>query len=1364
MFAYTFTIIVGLQKLWLVKINKKKYKRKIMNYFKPTLLSASIGLVFAATAVDAAQVKLTSNMLNQNNTASVAAVSSFDFGKQQALANKPSQSGMRSHFDKNLGKATFLWANKDTPAPNLTGIAKEQHVAFTAEHYMTALTGVSNVKGAFETAEMVNLHDINQGAIVAKYRQNINGIEVFNRELNVMLDRELNLVASSGYFSKNKANSHDLSLFANLGTAEQAITAAIKALTNNSIDVALTEVEDAGKYQVFDIENLNGDKIIVGQPRAKKVIFDANDGLKSAYYIEVNVANKDSVDSELFSYVIDSKTNKVLFKNTLSENDSEFTYRVFANQNGYPMEGPHGDVIPKLTEGLDTTTIVDMPLVTISQLSKISTQDPWLTEDAVTTSGNNVFAYADVVAPQGFTDGDFTAEVTAPQTFDYEFREDQRDNSFANRKSAIVNLFYMNNFLHDFFYDYGFDEAAGNAQLSNYGRGGVEGDPLEVQAQDYAGLNNANMSTPADGGSPRMQQFLWNSKDAALGVDFGGTVTSDASIGLLQSTQLAAFGAQQYSDITGSVVRLIDDTDPINDGCESTINGPDLAGKIAIIDRGACNFTGKVLNAQNAGAVAAIIVNNNDDGTPAPMGGADAAVTIPSIGLNFAEGKAIYDLIDNGTAVTVEMFSNFPLKDSSFDNGIVAHEWGHYISNRLIGNANGLFNFQGRNMGEGWGDFHSLMFLVLESDLAIPDNQELGLSYPTGTYVENFDTGIRRAPYSTDMTVNPLTFQYIESDSTPPGLSPTNGGSPHAAGELWAASLWEVYVSLINTHGFTTAQDKMANYLIAGYKMTPIAPTFTEARDAILANILATDSDDFTLALEAFAKRGLGLGAVSPDRFSQDNVGVIESFKTELTSYNANSFTLNPSFSGNTLGYCSDDGVLDQGETGTVSVTISNVGSEQLSGVTAKIEVVSDHDVTLENDGIVTFADVSPFENSTSVPIKITLNTAGTADTLELKVSFPEAVEGDDIQEATDLSLTALVNLDFEKLPPVSQKSTDDMETIALLDNWKENIMRGGELAADTRSIDNSGNVGFFSSLNPSVDLGSQVMFLNNNSFESDLAYETDTFEIGYGGDFEMSFWHFYWLEETWDGGVIEISLNGGNWVDVTDVGGTFDFGYTSTLQPGNPSQALGSDRGTFTGINGDLATFAGNMEKVNFGTALNGNTARLRFRIGTDGAVADFGWFIDQVTISNIASPVFSKAVAGNLAICDNVLPIVNVTGTSSISESTTSSLTAVATDRNGDALSYSWAQTSGPAATLTDADQSVLSFTPPSINSNTSLTFTVTVNDGTDSVSVSQTVNVTNEALPTVPVVRPSSGGGAMGWLGLLLVPLAFFRRRQK
>ena len=138
--------------------------------------------------------------------------------------------------------------------------------------------------------------------------------------------------------------------------------------------------------------------------------------------------------------------------------------------------------------------------------------DPWLEDDATTTSGNNVFAYADVIAPQGYTEGDFTAETTSDFTFDYPYQVDQVANSYDNRKAAIVNLFYMNNFLHDFFYDHGFDETSNVAQVSNYGRGGVEGDPIEAQAQDNSGLNNANMSTPADGASPRMQMYLYNKR------------------------------------------------------------------------------------------------------------------------------------------------------------------------------------------------------------------------------------------------------------------------------------------------------------------------------------------------------------------------------------------------------------------------------------------------------------------------------------------------------------------------------------------------------------------------------------------------------------------------------------------------------------------------------------------------------------------------------------------------------------------------------------------------------------------------------------------------------------------------------------
>jgi extracellular elastinolytic metalloproteinase len=73
----------------------------------------------------------------------------------------------------------------------------------------------------------------------------------------------------------------------------------------------------------------------------------------------------------------------------------------------------------------------------------------------------------------------------------------------------VTNLFYWNNIIHDVQYQYGFDEAAGNFQVNNYGRGGLGNDSVRAEAQDGAGTNNANFGTPADGQRPRMQMFIW---------------------------------------------------------------------------------------------------------------------------------------------------------------------------------------------------------------------------------------------------------------------------------------------------------------------------------------------------------------------------------------------------------------------------------------------------------------------------------------------------------------------------------------------------------------------------------------------------------------------------------------------------------------------------------------------------------------------------------------------------------------------------------------------------------------------------------------------------------------------------------------
>ena len=80
----------------------------------------------------------------------------------------------------------------------------------------------------------------------------------------------------------------------------------------------------------------------------------------------------------------------------------------------------------------------------------------------------------------------------------------------TNQKVAVTNLFYLNNILHDRLYGYGFTESAGNFQTSNFGKGGFGNDPVNAEAQDGGGTNNANFGTPSDGFRPRMQMYLWN--------------------------------------------------------------------------------------------------------------------------------------------------------------------------------------------------------------------------------------------------------------------------------------------------------------------------------------------------------------------------------------------------------------------------------------------------------------------------------------------------------------------------------------------------------------------------------------------------------------------------------------------------------------------------------------------------------------------------------------------------------------------------------------------------------------------------------------------------------------------------------------
>ena len=119
------------------------------------------------------------------------------------------------------------------------------------------------------------------------------------------------------------------------------------------------------------------------------------------------------------------------------------------------------------------------------------------------------------------------------------------------------------------------------------------------------------------------------------------TINSPNTIEGNYSVQPAEFGpAIDLTGISGDLAWVEDGSDNPTLGCESLVNASDIAGTIAVVDRGECNFTLKVKNAQNAGAVAVIVVNNQPNGLP-PMGGEDPTITIPSAGISQADGDLI---------------------------------------------------------------------------------------------------------------------------------------------------------------------------------------------------------------------------------------------------------------------------------------------------------------------------------------------------------------------------------------------------------------------------------------------------------------------------------------------------------------------------------------------------------------------------------------------------------------------------------------------------------------------------------------------------------------------------------------------------
>lgn len=470
------------------------------------------------------------------------------------------------------------------------------------------------------------------------------------------------------------------------------------------------------------------------------------------------------------------------------------------------------------------------------------------------TRGNNVFAYEDT--------GDNNAPGFSPDggaSLDFNLPINLNQAPSAYQANAIINLFYANNRIHDILFEYGFDEASGNFQQTNYSNTGAGQDPVQAEAQDGGGTNNANFATPPDGSEPRMQMYLWSNSGSEISDLL--TINSPVGISGVYYASEASFGpGVSTTPITADLVMIDDGVVPTDNGCEPAVNGGALNGKIAVIYRGSCSFANKVSNAQAAGALAVIIINNAA-GTPFTMGGTDPTITIPSIMVSQADGNSMAAQINGGGAVngTIVLGSsnNFD-KDGDFDNGIIAHEYGHGVSTRLTGGPSnsGCLN-NAEQMGEGWSDFLGLM---LTTDMSVTNP----VYRPIGTYATSeppTGNGIRNAPYDTSFAVNNYTYGDV-----------ANTGSvsqPHGIGFVWCTMLWDLNWAFINQYGFdanietgTGGNNMVLQLVMEGMKLQPCSPGFVDGRDAILqADQLLYGGVNQCLIWKAFAKRGLGFSA-----------------------------------------------------------------------------------------------------------------------------------------------------------------------------------------------------------------------------------------------------------------------------------------------------------------------------------------------------------------------------------------------------------------------------------------------------------------------------------------------------------------------
>jgi len=318
---------------------------------------------------------------------------------------------------------------------------------------------------------------------------------------------------------------------------------------------------------------------------------------------------------------------------------------------------------------------------------------------------------------------------------------------------------------------------------------------------------------------------------------------------------------------------------------------------------------------------------------------------------------------------------------------------------------------------------------------------------------------------------------------------------------------------------------------------------------------------------------------------------------------------------------CDSDGVLDNGETGRLTVTLKNQGPNNVNHVTLTLTSSNPH-VSFPDGNVLNFRPVQKFDESTD-SIRVALNGAVGVEWTHLGIS----IAASELGLPSGLGVVSTQLLNYDEQPAAS--ATESVE--ATNTNWS---VVGDATTSPNINAWQRRNV-VVSPPNPP----NHVWWGPDNNGQTD-GEKTDlpdqqslvspTLHVG-SGPLILSFQHRFAFEAgNWDGGVVEISTDGGtNWSHFGDGFAGFYNGTTNAVT----AAPIGTLRPAFVLRSAGWPNFV--PVTLNVGTAYANQDVRIRFRVGADDSTGAPGWDIDNITLSGITDTPFA-ALVGETAACN--------------------------------------------------------------------------------------------------------------------------------